>query len=54
MKWVAWYYKPLIPGRKVLIVYNRDLWKPPLVAGMEPIDCEVLGDSDAPLYGPSL
>jgi hypothetical protein len=42
MKWVAWYYPPLIPGRKVLIVYNRDLYHPPLVAGMEPIDCEVI------------
>ena len=47
MKWVAWYYKPIIPGRKVCICYNRDLWNPPLVAGMEPIDCEVIEVPDA-------
>jgi hypothetical protein len=35
-------------------VWSRSLWNPPLVAGMEPIDCEAIEDSDAPLYGPSI
>lgn len=55
MKWVTWYYKPLVPGRKVLKVYSLDLWNPPLVAGMEPIECDVLEiDNDTVLYCPSL
>lgn len=54
MKWVWWYYRSLIHGRPVLKVVSRDLWNPPLVAGMEPIDCEVIEEPDAPLYGPVL
>ena len=54
MKWVWWFYRSLVPGRPCLKVVIRDLWNPPLVAGMEPIDCEVIEDTDAPLYGPVL
>jgi hypothetical protein len=55
MKFAIWYYRSLIPGRPVLKVQSRDLWNPPLVAGMEPIDCDVLEiDNDTVLYCPSL
>lgn len=44
MNWVIWYYQPLCKGRKVLKVYSRDLWHPPLVPGYEHIDCEAIDD----------
>jgi hypothetical protein len=55
MKWVVWYYPSLVPGRPVLKVISRDLWNPPLVAGMEPIDCEVIEvPDDTVLHCPGL
>ena len=54
MKWVIWYYKPICPGRKVLKVWSRDLWDPPLVAGMEPIDCEAVEVDHEDIHRPLL